>query len=321
MPNNEPTVKGSWPLVRLIDGVPHWHIEGTHPPQYARDEALERVWRERQNMTVDTLKAPFPYFGGKSRIAGEVWARFGAVANYVEPFFGSGAVLLSCPTPGHTETVNDADGLLANFWRALQAAPDAVAQYADYPVSELDLHARHRWLVNQRADVERLLSDPEWFDAKAAGWWVWGISQWIGTGWCPQSPAGTADVGELTRKLPHVGDAGRGVHRATNAHAGGMAVRAPGRAAVAAKLWQLPTELGGDSGATGRAYCHPARMGVRRTMNAPAGIADVGELPRQLPHVGSAGRGLRTPARTDPLRDAPDPPACRLRVEPLRVAQ
>ena len=171
-------------------------------------------------MTADTLKAPFPYFGGKSRIAGEVWARFGAVANYVEPFFGSGAVLLSCPTPGHTETVNDADGLLANFWRALQAAPDAVAQYADYPVSELDLHARHRWLVNQRADVERLLSDPEWFDAKAAGWWVWGISQWIGTGWCPQSPAGIADVGELTRKLPHVGDAGMGVHRATNAHAG-----------------------------------------------------------------------------------------------------
>jgi len=119
-----------------------------------------------------TLKAPFPYFGGKSRIAGEVWQRFGKPSNYVEPFFGSGAVLLSCPTPGHTETVNDADGLLCNFWRALQADPDAVAQHADYPVSELDLHARHRWLVNQRADVERLLSDPEWFDAKAAGWWV-----------------------------------------------------------------------------------------------------------------------------------------------------
>ena len=50
MPNNEPTVKGSWPLVRLIDGVPHWYIEGTHPPQYARDEALERVWRERNGM-------------------------------------------------------------------------------------------------------------------------------------------------------------------------------------------------------------------------------------------------------------------------------
>lgn len=48
--DNEPTVKGSWPLVQLVDGVPHWYIEGTHPPQYARDEALERVWREKNVM-------------------------------------------------------------------------------------------------------------------------------------------------------------------------------------------------------------------------------------------------------------------------------
>lgn len=37
------------------------------------------------------------YFGGKSRIASEVWARFGDVTSYIEPFFGSGAVLLSRP--------------------------------------------------------------------------------------------------------------------------------------------------------------------------------------------------------------------------------
>ncbi len=165
----------------------------------------------------ETLKAPFPYFGGKSRIAAAVWERFGRVDNYVEPFFGSGAVLLACPHPGHTETVNDADGLLCNFWRALRADPDAVAEHADYPVSELDLHARHRWLVAQRADIERLLAEPDWYDVKAAGWWVWGISQWIGSGWCP--PACVANVRELHRKLPHIGDAGMGVHRATNAHA------------------------------------------------------------------------------------------------------
>ena len=183
----------------------------------------------------ETLKAPFPYFGGKSRIAAAVWERFGRVNNFVEPFFGSGAVLLACPCPGHTETVNDADGLLANFWRALRADPDAVAEHADYPVSELDLHARHRWLVAQRADVERLLADPEWYDPKAAGWWVWGISQWIGSGWCPPAHVGDAGSGvhraanvharddqstpRLPWKRPHVGDAGSGVHRATNAHA------------------------------------------------------------------------------------------------------
>lgn len=47
-----------------------------------------------------TLKAPFPYFGGKSRVTREVWARFGDVPNYVEPFFGSGAVLLGRPPSG-----------------------------------------------------------------------------------------------------------------------------------------------------------------------------------------------------------------------------
>ena len=194
-------------------------------------------------MNAPTLKAPFPYFGGKSRIAGAIWGRFGQVQNYVEPFAGSLAVLLACPCPGHTETVNDADGLLANFWRALRADPDAVAEHADYPVSELDLHARHRWLVAQRADVERLLADPEWYDPKAAGWWVWGISQWIGSGWCP--PARIADVGELTRKLPHVGDAGMGVHRSAFGRPSGGDARA-GRASFG----QLP-HLQGEAGATG----------------------------------------------------------------------
>ena len=87
------------------------------------------------------LKAPFPYFGGKSAVAAEVWRRFGNVKNYVEPFFGSGAVLLGRPHwrpdgPRLVETVNDADGLLVNFWRAVQRAPDAVALHADTPASE-----------------------------------------------------------------------------------------------------------------------------------------------------------------------------------------
>jgi DNA adenine methylase len=86
--------------------------------------------------------------GGKTRVAREVWRRFGDVPNLVEPFFGSGAILLGRPPfeGNRIETVNDLDGHIANFWRALQADPDAVAYYADWPVSELDLHARGDWL-------------------------------------------------------------------------------------------------------------------------------------------------------------------------------
>ena len=57
-------------------------------------------------------KAPFPWFGGKSRIAAEVWKHLGDVQCYIEPFFGSGAVLLGRPQPFQgMETINDIDGL------------------------------------------------------------------------------------------------------------------------------------------------------------------------------------------------------------------
>lgn len=155
-------------------------------------------------MSRAALKSPFPYFGGKSRVAEAIWSRLGDVPNYCEPFFGSGAVLLGRPHAPKTETVNDLCGWLCNFWRAVKADPDAVAAYADHPVSELDLHARGDWLF-YRPDaaewVERLRSDPEFYDAKSAGWWLWGQCIWIGTGWGPR------------RQMPHVGDAGRGVNR------------------------------------------------------------------------------------------------------------
>jgi len=165
---------------------------------------------------VTQLQAPFPWFGGKSKVAQLVWERFGNVPNYVEPFFGSGAVLLGRPTFPHTETVNDRDCFIANFWRALQAQPEEVARYADNPVNEADQHARHLWLIQQTDWAERMKTDPDYFDVKIAGWWVWGQCVWIGSGWCSglrQLPhLGDAGMG-VHRQRPHLGDAGKGVHR------------------------------------------------------------------------------------------------------------
>ncbi len=150
------------------------------------------------------LRAPFPWFGGKSRAAHLVWEALGDVPNYVEPFFGSGAVLLARPHAPRIETVNDLDGMVSNFWRAVRAAPAEVAHHADWPVIEQDLHARHQWLVDRRESLtERLIADPDFYDAKAAGWWCWGTCSWIGSGWCR----------EISKKLPHLGNAGRGVNR------------------------------------------------------------------------------------------------------------
>lgn len=153
------------------------------------------------------LKPPYPWFGGKARVAPMVWDRFGDVPNYVEPFFGGGAVMLARPTPSGTETINDINAWLCNFWRAVKAAPDVVAEYAADPVSEIDLHARGDWLFYRpgvdREFVERLRGDPEFYCAKSAGWWVWGQSSWIGDNWGRRQ----------CRSLPHFGDPGMGVNR------------------------------------------------------------------------------------------------------------
>jgi len=175
------------------------------------------------------VKAPFPYFGGKAAIADLVWSRLGDTPNYVEPFFGSGAVLLARPDDhcwwDRIETVNDKDGLVANFWRAVKHDPEAVAHWADWPVNENDLHARHAWLVSRKDSLqERLEGDPDYFDAKIAGWWVWGICIWIGSGWCSGEGPWKVVNGRLVksdtdegrgihRQLPHLGNAGRGINR------------------------------------------------------------------------------------------------------------
>lgn len=163
-----------------------------------------------------TLAAPFPYFGGKSRACEKVWAALGDPENYVEPFAGSAAMLLGRPNVGKVETINDADGFVANFWRAVSLDAAEVARHVDWPTNEADLIARHSWLVrNASGLLQRLEADPDYYDAKVAGWWCWGACNWIGGGWCHGTGPWQHDGEKLVdaRKLPHLGDAGQGVNR------------------------------------------------------------------------------------------------------------
>lgn len=163
------------------------------------------------------LAAPFPYFGGKRRAAPIIWRALGDPGGYVEPFAGSAAVLLARPKfeGRRVETINDVDGWLVNVWRSIQLSPSDVARHAWGPVTEIDYHARLAWLQERRGDdlVSWLEGDPEAHDAKAAGWWLTVAAAGIGDPWGP-GPWRVID-GRLTdaRKLPHLGDAGRGVNR------------------------------------------------------------------------------------------------------------
>jgi hypothetical protein len=88
------------------------------------------------------------------------------------------------------------------------------------------LKARHLALLAWRAagNAERLMADPDFYDARMAGWWAWGQSCWIGSGWCSGTgPWIVSPDGRIAkrpkstgvhRKLPHVSDNGRGVNHA-----------------------------------------------------------------------------------------------------------
>lgn len=134
------------------------------------------------------LKPPAPYYGSKARAAPLIWAALGIdVPNYVEPFCGMAGCLLARPRwSGRVETVNDAHAMIPNVWRAIREAPDEVAFWCDQPVHEVDLHAVHRQLVEVATEewVEQIRRDPDFYDAKVAGRWVWGKSAWLGSGWC-----------------------------------------------------------------------------------------------------------------------------------------
>jgi hypothetical protein len=149
----------------------------------------------------------------------------------------------------------------------LQHDPDAVADAADWPVNEADQHARHLWLVSQEQFREQMKVDPEFYDAKIAGWWVWGQCIWIGSGWCSVQLPHLGNAGRgVNRQLPHLGDAGRGVNR-QRPHLGDAGT------GVHRKLPHL-----GDAG-----------TGVHR--NLPH-LGDAGRgVNRQRPHLGNAGTG------------------------------
>ena len=199
-------------------------------------------------MATEQLLAPFPYFGGKRDIAADLWRAFGSPKQYIEPFCGSAAVLLAAPAPASLEVVGDANGFIANFWRAVVHQHEAVAHAADYPVSHVDLGARHVWLLAQRKALANGLADPNWpGDAKVAGWWLWGQCAWIGSGWCEwererpltgdgQIPHTTnAGMGvQAVGKIPHTTDAGRGVQAVGASDAPGDGFwTSSGRAALA----------------------------------------------------------------------------------------
>jgi DNA adenine methylase len=110
------------------------------------------------------VKPPFAYYGGKIGLARRIVDLLPPHRTYIEPFFGSGAVLFAKP-PALCEIVNDVDHDVVTFFRVLRdrtdelidlcaLTPHARLEYesADLDETELDdlERARRFWVrVNQ----------------------------------------------------------------------------------------------------------------------------------------------------------------------------
>lgn len=73
------------------------------------------------------MKTLLNYPGAKWGMAAQIVSLMPPHRSYLEPFFGSGAVLSNKP-PSAIETVNDIDGDIVNFFRVLRERPDDLAE-------------------------------------------------------------------------------------------------------------------------------------------------------------------------------------------------
>jgi hypothetical protein len=165
---------------------------------------------------------------------------------------------------------------------------------------------------------EKMMRDPHFYDTKIAGWWVWGISQWIGSGWCSRPEW-------MGRSLPS--RAVHGVHanhwkrgkktdqwnvRPNLTKRGQIRNRditnsnnwqkrpslGRGGRGIGSSLFldrRMP-DLGGNSGATGKGIHRTSLIKKMPTINrARTGVLRK-ELSQQLPQLGgdsgSVGRGV-----------------------------
>lgn len=91
--------------------------------------------------STSTARSPFPWFGGKQRMADRILALFPPHNTYVEVFGGGASVLLS-KAPGMLDVYNDKDDGLVNFFRVLRDRPRDLV-----PLLELTPYSRSEWLL------------------------------------------------------------------------------------------------------------------------------------------------------------------------------
>jgi len=132
------------------------------------------------------VRPPFPWLGGKGRLADQILARLPAPSRelaYIEPFFGGGAVFFA-RRPSGLEVINDANSEVITFFRVLRDRADDLIRYlqnipysrqvfcelraieAPEQLPELERAARFFYIARSAFAAESTRKNPAWAFAK-----------------------------------------------------------------------------------------------------------------------------------------------------------
>lgn len=120
------------------------------------------------------MKPPFPYYGGKTRVAGEIASLLPKHTHYIEPFAGALSVLFA-KEKSLIETVNDINGDIVNFFRVLRDRQEELERVCALTPHSRQEHAEARDL-DVSDDLERarrtfvLLSQGRNASLRKTGW-------------------------------------------------------------------------------------------------------------------------------------------------------
>jgi DNA adenine methylase len=104
--------------------------------------------RQRQQRRGGRVRTPLTYYGGKQKLAREIVSFMPPHYTYLEPFCGGAAVLFAKPR-AERETLNDLDGAVMRFWRALRDEPERLAE-----VVAATPYGRTEWQQARDLDVD-----------------------------------------------------------------------------------------------------------------------------------------------------------------------
>ena len=105
-------------------------------------------------MTADITRTVLRYYGGKAALAEWIIQHFPPHQSYLEPFCGGAAVLLR-KAPAALETINDLDGDVVAFFRAMRDQSDALIRAIELTPFSREEVAAARITDDTLPDLER----------------------------------------------------------------------------------------------------------------------------------------------------------------------